>query len=125
MADSPGFRLTPAGLQGLAQCRWQGLLAIAAGPGHQQLQLRAGCRSQAAGIDRPALSKEPVPLVLQPVQQDLSVAILAQSPEVIARSRFDLALTVSKQQLGSLQPQPTGSPDGRSIATSHQLSPVG
>jgi hypothetical protein len=71
------------------------------------------------------LSKEPVPLVLQPVQQDLSVAILAQSPEVIARSRFDLALAVSKQQLGSLQPQPTGSPDGRSIATSNQLSPVG
>jgi hypothetical protein len=71
------------------------------------------------------LGEEAVPLLLQPVQQGLPVAILTQSPEIIAGARLDLALAISKQQLGSLQPQPAGSPDGRSIATSHQFHPVG
>ena len=125
MADRPRFRLAAGRLQGLAQSRWQGLLAIAAGPRHQQLQLREGCRSQAVGIDHLALGQEPVPLLLQLVQQGLPVAVLAQSPEIIASTRFDLALAVSKQQLGALQPQPTGRPYRRSIRTRHQLHPVG
>jgi hypothetical protein len=71
------------------------------------------------------LGEDAVPLVLQPLQQGLPVAILAQSPEIIAKARLDLALAISKQQLGALQPQPTGRAHRRSIATCHQLHPVG
>ena len=71
------------------------------------------------------MGEESVPLVLQPIQQGLPVAILAQSPEIIAGPRLDLALAISKQHLGSQEPQPTGSSHRRPIATSHQLYPVG
>jgi hypothetical protein len=102
----------------------QWLFTIAAGPSQQQLELRAGCRSKGAWIDRLALGDAPVPFFLMEVEQGLPVPFLAQPPEVVSRASFDLSLAVSKQQLMTLQPQPTGCPQRRPIGTSHQLDPV-